>query len=47
MNAAQLGTTLSDSLKGTRLIVVANREPYIHIRRKRMCAGIVELDAWT
>ena len=27
MNAAQLESTLNDSLKGTRLIVVANREP--------------------
>ena len=40
MNAAQLGSTLSDSLKGTRLIVVANREPYIHIRRKRSARGL-------
>ena len=41
MNAAQLGSTLSDSLKGTRLIVVANREPYIHIRRKRTARGVL------
>jgi trehalose 6-phosphate synthase len=41
MNAAQLGSTLSDSLKGTRLIVVANREPYIHIRRKRTARGLI------
>ena len=41
MNAAQLGSTLSDSLKGTRLIVVANREPYIHIRRKRTARGLL------
>jgi trehalose 6-phosphate synthase len=40
MNAAQLGSTLSDSLKGTRLIVVANREPYIHIHRKRTARGL-------
>jgi len=40
MNAAQLGSTLYDSLKGTRLIVVANREPYIHIRRKRTARGL-------
>jgi trehalose-6-phosphate synthase len=40
MNAAQLGSTLSGSLKGTRLIVVANREPYIHIRRTRSARGI-------
>ena len=40
MNAAQLGSSLADSLKGTRLIVVANREPYIHIRRKRTARGL-------
>ena len=40
MNAAQLASTLSGSLKGTRLIVVANREPYIHVRRKRDARGI-------
>ena len=45
MNAAQLGSTLSDSLRGTRLIVVANREPYIHVRRTRQRARTVELDA--
>ena len=45
MNAAQLGSTLSDSLKGTRLIVVANREPYIHLRRNAQRARPVELAA--
>ena len=40
MNAAQLASTLSESLRGTRLIVVANREPYIHVRRKRDARGI-------
>jgi trehalose-6-phosphate synthase len=40
MNAAQLASTLGDSLRGTRLIVVANREPYIHIRRRRDARGI-------
>ena len=45
MNAAQLESTLSDSLRGTRLIVVANREPYIHLRRKRTARGLVELAA--
>ncbi|HYB93824.1 MAG TPA: trehalose-6-phosphate synthase [Vicinamibacterales bacterium] len=39
MNASQLESTLHDSLRGTRLIVVANREPYIHIRRKRDARG--------
>jgi len=40
MNAAQLQSTLSESLRGTRLIVVANREPYIHVRRKRDARGL-------
>jgi trehalose 6-phosphate synthase len=40
MNAAQLASTLSGSLKGTRLIVVANREPYIHVHRKRDARGL-------
>ena len=40
MNAAQLESTLTDSLRGTRLIVVANREPYIHIRRRRNAKGL-------
>jgi trehalose 6-phosphate synthase len=39
MTAAQLGSTLHDSLRDTRLIVVANREPYIHMRRKRDARG--------
>jgi trehalose 6-phosphate synthase len=40
MNAAQLAGTLNDSLRGTRLILVANREPYIHVRRKRTAKGM-------
>jgi len=40
MNAAQLESTLADSLRGTRLIVVANREPYIHIHRRRAARGL-------
>ena len=40
MTAAQLESTLSDSLRGTRLIVVANREPYIHVRRRRNARGL-------
>jgi trehalose 6-phosphate synthase len=40
MTAAQLGSTLTDSLRGTRLIVVANREPYIHMRRRRNARGL-------
>jgi trehalose 6-phosphate synthase len=40
MNAAQLEATLNDSLRGTRLIVVANREPYIHVRRRRSARGM-------
>lgn len=33
MTAAQLVATLGPRLGGTRLVVVANREPYIHVRR--------------
>src|SRR5687767_1314075 len=40
MTAAQLESTLTDSLRGTRLIVVANREPYIHVRGKRNARGL-------
>jgi trehalose 6-phosphate synthase len=40
MTAAQLESTLTDSLRGTRLIVVANREPYIHVRRRRSARGV-------
>ena len=40
MNSAQLESTLSDSLRDTRLIVVANREPYIHVRRSATARGI-------
>jgi trehalose 6-phosphate synthase len=40
MTAAQLGSTLTDSLRGTRLIVVANREPYIHVHRRRSARGV-------
>jgi trehalose 6-phosphate synthase len=39
MNAAQLESTMRDSLRGTRLIVVANREPYIHVRQRRNARG--------
>ncbi len=38
--AAQLESTLTGSLRGTRLIVVANREPYIHMRRRRTARGV-------
>jgi len=40
MNAAQLASSLSGTLRGTRLIVVANREPYIHVRRTRDARGM-------
>lgn len=40
MTAAQLESTLSDALRGTRLIVVANREPYIHVRRRQTARGL-------
>jgi len=39
MNAAQLASTLHDSLRNTRLIVVANREPYIHVRHRQAARG--------
>jgi trehalose 6-phosphate synthase len=39
MTAAQLESSISDSLRGTRLIVVANREPYIHVRKRRSARG--------
>jgi len=32
MNSAELLSSLGDELKNTQLIVVANREPYIHLR---------------
>ena len=40
MNSAQLASALGDSLRDTRLIVVANREPYIHVRRTRPAKGV-------
>ena len=40
MTSAQLGASITDSLRGTRLIVVANREPYIHLRRRRSARGL-------
>jgi trehalose 6-phosphate synthase len=39
MTSAQLGASITESLRGTRLIVVANREPYIHMRRRRSARG--------
>jgi trehalose 6-phosphate synthase len=41
MNSAQLESVLGDSLRDTRLIVVANREPYIHVRKTRPAKGLV------
>ena len=40
MTAAQLGASITESLRGTRLIVVANREPYIHLHRRRSARGM-------
>jgi trehalose 6-phosphate synthase len=40
MTSAELGASIAESLRGTRLIVVANREPYIHIRRRRTARGV-------
>ena len=35
MTSAELVAALGDRLKNTQLVVVANREPYIHLRRTR------------
>jgi trehalose 6-phosphate synthase len=35
MNAQQLFSAVGDQLRRTHLVVVANREPYIHVRRVR------------
>ncbi|MEO8679285.1 MAG: trehalose-6-phosphate synthase, partial [Vicinamibacterales bacterium] len=39
MNSAQLVSTLGNGLRDTRLIIVANREPYTHVRRTRPARG--------
>ncbi len=39
MTSAQLATLLKEQLNDTRLVVVANREPYIHVRRVREPKG--------
>lgn len=41
MDSAQLASVLGDSLRDTRLIVVANREPYIHVRKTRPAKGMM------
>ncbi|MEW6320839.1 MAG: trehalose-6-phosphate synthase [Acidobacteriota bacterium] len=40
MNAAELVHALRVQLGGTRLVVVANREPYIHVRRVERQRGL-------
>jgi len=40
MTSAQLATLLKEQLNDTRLVVVANREPYIHVRRVREPKGL-------
>jgi len=40
MTSAELASVLGDSLRDTRLIVVANREPYIHVRRTQPAKGL-------
>ncbi len=40
MTAAELVSALGDRLKNTQLIIVANREPYIHIRQTREARGL-------
>jgi trehalose 6-phosphate synthase len=39
MTSAELLSTLGDRLKNTQLVVVANREPYIHLRQMREPRG--------
>ena len=39
MTSAELLSTLGDRLKQTQLVVVANREPYIHVRQQREARG--------
>ena len=40
MNAANLPAALGERLRDTRLIIVANREPYIHMKETRPRSGI-------
>ena len=40
MNAAQLESAVG-SFRDTRLVVVANREPYIHVRKTRPARGVI------
>jgi trehalose 6-phosphate synthase len=40
MNSAQLVSALGDGLRDTRLIIVANREPYTHVRKTRPARGV-------
>ena len=40
MNSKELASVLGDSLRDTRLIVVANREPYIHVRKTQPAKGV-------
>ena len=40
MTSAELVAALGDRLKQTHLIVVANREPYIHVEQTRQRRGV-------
>lgn len=40
MNSVELAASLGDSLRDTRLIVVANREPCIHVRTAQSATGV-------
>ncbi|MGE3275041.1 MAG: trehalose-6-phosphate synthase [Vicinamibacterales bacterium] len=40
MNSAELVEALSERLQDTRLVIVANREPYIHVRKVREHRGL-------
>jgi trehalose 6-phosphate synthase len=42
MTAAQLSAAFRDRFRDTRLIVVANREPYVHHRRVRPARGLLD-----
>jgi trehalose 6-phosphate synthase len=42
MTSAELVSALGDRLKDTQLIIVANREPYIHLRNQREPRGFWE-----
>jgi trehalose 6-phosphate synthase len=40
MDSTQLAAVLGETLRDTKLVVVANREPYIHLRKTRPARGV-------